>query len=144
VWSFGPDDLRDQYELFGLVLGKAAERAADRLSEDELDELRAVVAEMRTTAEPGRLARLNDQFHATINRASGSRRLAWLVRLLEGSVPPGFEAGGWQLAAQHHAQILERLAARDREGAGRAMRDHISAAGEHALRVLTESGFWGD
>ena len=71
-----------------------------------------------------------------------SSKLAWLVRFLSGSVPRGYEAGGWQIANRHHATIIERLGARDAEGAGRAMRDHIRQSGEHALGVLAESGIW--
>ena len=52
------------------------------------------------------------------------------------------QAGGWQIANRHHATIIERLGARDAEGAGRAMRDHIRQSGEHALGVLAESGIW--
>jgi len=142
VWSFGPEDLADQYEVFGLVSGLAAERAARNLSDDELAKLRAVHAEMSESRDAERLELLNESFHMIINRASGSRRLAWLLRFLSGSVPRGYEAGGWQIANRHHATIIERLGARDSEGAGRAMRDHIRQAGEHALRVLAESGIW--
>ncbi|TMF86238.1 MAG: GntR family transcriptional regulator [Chloroflexi bacterium] len=142
VWSFGPEDLADQYEVFGLVSGLAAERAAQNLTDDELANLRAVHAEMSVSRDGERLELLNERFHMIINRASGSRRLAWLVRFLSGSVPRGYEAGGWQIANRHHATIIERLGARDAEGAGRAMRDHIRQSGEHALGVLAESGIW--
>ena len=142
VWSFGPEDLADQYEVFGLVPGLAAERAAQNLTDDELANLRAVHAEMSVSRDGERLELLNERFHMIINRASGSRRLAWLVRFLSGSVPRGYEAGGWQIANRHHATIIERLGARDAEGAGRAMRDHIRQSGEHALGVLAESGIW--
>ena len=142
VWSFGPEDLADQYEVFGLVSGLAAERAAQNLTDDELANLRAVHAEMSVSRDGERLELLNERFHMIINRASGSRRLAWLVRFLSGSVPRGYAAGGWQIANRHHATIIERLGARDAEGAGRAMRDHIRQSGEHALGVLAESGIW--
>lgn len=144
VHSFGPEDMADQYEVFGFVSGLAAERAARNLTDEELAKLRDVHAEMSASRDPERLEVLNERFHTIISRASGSRRLAWLVRFLSGSVPRGYEAGGWKIAHRHHAEIIERLAARDAEGAGRAMRDHIHQSGQHALRVLAESGFWQD
>lgn len=144
VWSFGPDDLRDQYEVFGLVSAMAAERAARNLSAGDLEELQRITRDLAGESDPERQERLNDRFHAVINRASASRRLSWLLRLLGGAVPRGYEAGGWEEAARHHEAIVERLAAGDAAGAGSAMRDHIRAAGEHAIRVLTRAGFWAD
>jgi DNA-binding GntR family transcriptional regulator len=142
VWSFGPEDLRDQYEVFGLVSGLTAERAARNLTDDDLDELRRVQTEMTATTDGKRLEQLNDRFHSIINRGSDSRRLAWLVRLLSGSIPRGYEVGGWEIANRHHAEIVDRLGERDAAGAARAMREHIRESGEHALRVLGDSGFW--
>ena len=142
VWSFGPEDLAAQYEVFGLVCGLAAERAAAALGPDEVAELRRLQEEMDLSDDIARREQLNDRFHAIINRGSGSRRLAWLVRLLSGSVPPGYELGGWDLAGRHHARIVDRIEAKDGPGAGAAMREHIRASGEHALKVLAASGFW--
>jgi DNA-binding GntR family transcriptional regulator len=144
VWSFGPDDLRDQYEVFGLVSAIAAERAARHLTPDEVDELRRITHDMADETDAARLERLNDRFHAIIARASRSRRVGWLLGLLGGAVPRGFEVGGWEAAARHHEEIVDRLAAGDADGSGRAMREHIRRSGEHAIRVLTRAGFWSD
>jgi len=142
VVRLSPSDLLDQYEIFALVSGMAAGRAARRLTDGELAELRALVTEMKSSRDIGLQESANYRFHAIINKAAGSRRLAWLIRLLVSSVPRGYESGGWRLAAEHHANIVERLAARDEEGAAAAMRTHILSAGEVAVRALTESGFW--
>jgi DNA-binding GntR family transcriptional regulator len=144
VWAFGPDDLRDQYEVFGLVSAMAAERAARNLTPEQVDELRSITRQMADERDAEQQERLNDRFHAVINRTSGSRRLRWLLQLLGGGVPRGYELGGWKEAARHHEEIVDRLAEGDAAAAGRAMREHIRSSGEHAIQVLTRAGFWSD
>jgi DNA-binding GntR family transcriptional regulator len=98
---------------------------------------------MDAEADPAELERLNSRFHEIVNRASGSRRLTWMLGLLASSVPASYhDEGGWQLAAEDHRQILDRLAAHDRKGAGKAMRAHIKRTREVALEALDRAGLW--
>lgn len=143
VWELSPEDIGDQYEIYGIVSGMAAERAAEGLSEEQLETLRGLIDRMDGEADPAELERLNSRFHEIVNRASGSRRLTWLLGLLASSVPASYhDEGGWQLAAEDHRLILDRLAARDREGAGEAMRNHVRRTGEVALEALGRAGLW--
>ena len=143
VWELAPDDIGDQYEIYGIVSAMAAERAAEGLTEEQLEALHGLIDRMDAEADPAELERLNSRFHEIVNRASGSRRLTWMLGLLASSVPASYhDAGGWQLAAEDHRQILDRLAARDRKGAGEAMRKHVKRTGEVALEALERAGLW--
>ena len=143
VWELEPEDIGDQYEIYGIVSGMAAERAAEGLGEEQLQALDQLIDRMDGESDPAELERLNSRFHEIVNRGSGSRRLTWMLGLLASSVPASYHAeGGWQLAAEDHRRILDRLAARDREGAGEAMRAHIRRTGELALEALGHAGLW--
>jgi len=143
VWELEREDLGDQYEIYGTVSGMAAERAAENIGEEQLEALQELIDRMDGESDPAELERLNSRFHEIVNRASGSRRLSWLLGLLASSVPATYhDEGGWQLAAQDHRKILDRLRAHDRAGAGEAMRAHVSRTGEVALAALERAGLW--
>jgi DNA-binding GntR family transcriptional regulator len=143
VWMLRPEDIGDQYEVYGVVSGMATERAAEALSEEDLDALRTLIDRMDGESDARGLEQLNARFHGIINRGSGSPRLTWLLGLLASSVPVSYhDEGGWELGAEDHRLIVDRLAARDRKGAGDAMRAHIHKTGELALEALGRAGLW--
>jgi DNA-binding GntR family transcriptional regulator len=147
VAELEPDDVRDHYYIFGLVSGLAAERAAERLTEDELDELGALVDEMDEVTDPERLETLNFEFHQLINRAGGSGRQLAILRILAASLPARFYSftEAWPAEARrHHHEILASLRRRDAAAARYATVDHLRAGGEIAVEMLRERGFWAE
>lgn len=141
------DDVRDHYQIFGLVAGLAAERAATNLTDDELDELDGLLTEMETSDSPEIQERLNEAFHRAINLAGRSRRLTSVLSLLGKSLPSRFYEfhTGWSATAnEDHRRILDALRRRDAEAAGRALADHLRQGGDHAVRFLESTGFWTD
>ena len=145
VWELAPEDIGDQYEIYGIVSGMAAERAAENIGDEQLEALRELIDRMDAETDPAELERLNSRFHEIVNRASAARRLTWMLGLLASSVPASYhDEGGWQLAAEDHRQILDRLAAHDRKGAGEAMRKHVKRTGEVALEALDRAGIWNE
>ena len=145
VAELQPDDVRDHYYIFGLVSGLAAERAAERLTDAELEALEALVAEMDEVADPERQETLNFEFHQLINRAGGSGRQLAILRILASSLPARFYsfAEEWPAKARkHHHEILAALRRRDARAARYATVDHLRAGGEVAVEMLQERGFW--
>lgn len=136
VWDFRRQDILDQFEVYAIVSGLATERAAAKLSQDEIAALRRSVDEMTEHKDPDQREAANDRFHAIINRASRSPRLMWLLGLLASSVPSGFHDAGWEIAARDHLEIIEHLESGDAKAAAQAMRDHIRHTGTHAVRFL--------
>lgn len=140
-----PDDVRDHYRIYGLLSAMAAERAAEQLTEADLDELDLLLTRMDAEPLSDSLEDLNFAFHRIINRAGGSNRLAAVLGSLADSIPTRFYefTTGWsKLAAEHHRIILIALRARDAEAAGAAMAEHLTSSGDYAVRLLAESGFW--
>ncbi|HEX5493487.1 MAG TPA: GntR family transcriptional regulator [Mycobacteriales bacterium] len=126
-------DLRAVLESFGARL------AARRVSAADLDELRALAAEMETAARSGRpdrlddVAALNNRFHGAVLAASGNRRLRQLAQATV-AVPlvlrtfQRYSAERLQRSLRHHREIVDALAARDESWAEAIMRTHILSA----------------
>jgi len=145
VASLTPEDVYDHYAIYGLISSLAAERAAERLPESDLDELERIIDGMERAQDPGEHEELNFAFHRIINQAGASRRLISVLRLFSLDIPSRFFefTPDWnaKAVAQHRA-IVERLRAGDAAGAGAAMRDHLRSGGEQAVRALDAAGFW--
>ena len=143
VADLTPDDIIDHYELFGVVAGRAAAMAAVSLKDDQIAELTAI--HERFSRDSGEdLSALNNAFHRVINSAA-PRRTRWLLRHLARSVPALYYEfiEGWDSqAVHHHAAILEAIAARDPDGARRAMEEHLHESGAAAAEFLQRHGYW--
>jgi DNA-binding GntR family transcriptional regulator len=138
-------DIMDHYRIFALVAGLAASRAATSLTDEQLDELRAVHASFASATDSDAQARWNHEFHRLINRAGGSRRLVSVLALLSRSLPVKyFEfVPNWaETSARHHARILTALEEHDAHEAQRLMEHHIAESGELAVEILQEMGYW--
>lgn len=143
-----PDDIYDHYHIYALVAASAAERAADRITDSDLDELERLINEMqqwesRESAVGQEI--LNERFHRIVNRAGGSRRLNSVLRSLALGIPSRLyhETRGWTSTAQdEHREILRALRARDGVAAARAVAAHIDSGAQHAVKSLHASGFW--
>ncbi|HEY1570457.1 MAG TPA: GntR family transcriptional regulator [Pseudonocardiaceae bacterium] len=143
-----PDDIRDGYYLNAVLASMAARRAATRISEDELAELKQIHTKLGKAAKAGdrhEASRLNWAFHRTVNRAANSARLTALLRMTATSIPhSAFEmVDEWpDLAQADHARILDALSAHDGEEAARIMQRHIEAGSEPMLTELRQR--WSD
>lgn len=141
------EDVRDHYQMYGIVEGIATRRAATRLTDEQVSALSQVMREMHAGDDPERQERLNQEFHRAINIAGGSPKLLSVLQLLAKTMPASFYefASGWAaVAAEQHNRIMEALRNRDPDEAERAMRDHIVSGGEYAIGMLEESGFWAE
>lgn len=145
VAELQPEDVLDQYEVYGLVAGIAAARAAERLSADELDQLRKAHQQFCKAKGGAAQQRANESFHQIINRTA-SRRLRSVLGLLARSLPSQhymFDTDWAKLAADHHEKILFAIERRDVAGARAAMAEHLIASGHEAVVALRAKGFWG-
>jgi Transcriptional regulators len=145
VASLTREDILDHYQLFGMVAGIAAERAATNLTEADLDRLENVLDKLEASDSPEMRAQLNDEFHRIINLAGRSRRLMSVLKLLGKALPSRFYEfhTDWSTAADRdHREILAALKQRSPEAARQAVADHLRRSGEHAVRFLESTGFW--
>jgi DNA-binding GntR family transcriptional regulator len=148
VHAITRDDIRDHYTVFGLVAGLAVERAATKLSDEQLTAVRHAYEDARAThLDTGALESAYFEFHRLINRAGAGQRLRSQLRLLAKTIPGELFAAqsAWQAPAQDdHRNLLEAVDQRDGALAAEVMRAHLRRSGDFAVRALEAAGFWTD
>jgi DNA-binding GntR family transcriptional regulator len=147
VAAITPDDVLDQYTVYGLVSAYAAQRAAERITDEDLHALESWAEQMERLDGTAEQEELNSLFHGTINRLGGSRRLRSILRGLSNNLPTNFFGVRWHWSAhahEHHQLILKALRTRDGQLAFEMMYNHLRTSGEHAVQMLQEAGFWND
>ena len=139
VASLTREDTEEVFELRLLIEGYAVRKAAERIDGATLDELDALVTEMRTAAQ-GRgddvlekLADLNHQFHTKVLNAARSTRITTLVNsvIVASLMVRTFEsysAEEREQSLRHHRELVRALRAADPEWAASVIHNHIRAA----------------
>lgn len=151
VVALSPDDLNDIYAMRALLEGLAAEAAAERITQDELAEMRALLSETYVTEDPESVPRAreaNRRFHTVFIEASRRRFLIRILRQLWDWIDPlmlysrtaeteiGEETRRrWGRRDRHqHTRLLEALEA----GAGKRARQLAQDAVEEAWENLSD------
>jgi len=134
VNSFGPDDVREIYDLRFLLEPYAVERAMEHLEEAEIAELGELVDRMEAAAMDGdgkAYVQLNQDFHMRLYEASGHQRLIRMVRSLWSSRPlfdPIESRGGFDDSVSEHRDIMRAIVEGDVAAARTAVEEHITAS----------------
>lgn len=137
-------DVRDLFQVQAYIAGELAARAAEHLTDAEIDRLGSVQDELTEAERAGEtdlVDSLNHEIHRTINKASGSARMASLLNLTVNYVPLRFfgTIEGWPSASAHdHGEILAAVRARDPQAARTAMTAHIEHIGELLVAHLAK------
>jgi DNA-binding GntR family transcriptional regulator len=148
VRELSKDDFLEAYQVREALEATAARLATGRLGEEDLARLEQLTATMEEHAERGEVDAFfeaNAAFHAALVEASGNRRLRDLYAQLLGQMNRyrrrslALRGSLHQSVAEHRA-ILDALAARDPERAGRLMADHIRVP-QQRLEALTDEEF---
>ncbi|MCD2194654.1 GntR family transcriptional regulator [Actinomycetospora endophytica] len=147
--AFTEQDVRDLFWVQAQLASELAARAAVRITPEQLDQLEAVlVAEERAGLdESQRLVDLGHAFHRAINRAAGSRRLAFLLGAAARQLPPRFflsMAGRVAGAREDHRGLVEALHRGDADRARELMHRHVLAGADELIEVLVTSGLWAE
>lgn len=124
-------DVADTFDVIAGLEGQSGGLAAQRITEPQLAEIRALHYEMRaafTRRDLSTYYRLNALIHTHINAAAANRVLTqtWSnvnARLQALRFRSNFDEAKWKRAMKEHDKMIELLAARD-------------AAGLHALLVM--------
>jgi DNA-binding GntR family transcriptional regulator len=144
--------LQDLTEIRLTVEGLAARRAAQRITDQELEEIEQLNAELLRAAvrnDRGAEARINEQFHFHLYRAAQSSELLRIIEHLWLQVGPYLawllKQGHWPARVRgargfrHHKDILQGLRRHDPEQTEAALRaDLLTAAdvlAEHARQL---------
>ena len=135
-------EVREAYAIRALLEGHATRLAATRLSEQELDLLKSLHVSMRELRSVGDLhacSAINDRWHVTIYRASGSKLLEKMIRMAWTACPLDAiwsVAGRSTSSISEHERVMNALLARDADEADRAMADHIRGGERTVLKYI--------
>jgi DNA-binding GntR family transcriptional regulator len=138
------DEIREILAIRAALEGLAAELAAAHARPQHLRRFAALLEQMDAAVAAGdttALARLNEQFNATLYAAAGSRRLSEMLGSLREQAA-NFARRGYGVpgraveAVQEHHRIVEAVAARDGERAAREAREHVRRSEANLLAGL--------
>lgn len=130
------DDIRDIFEAHALIAGELAARAAERASNEEVAVLGEIHERLLRAASQGNtdeLELVNHEFHRSLYRLSGSKRLRWALNNFNKYVPRAFysQIDGWaETTASDHGEIFLAVKAHDATAARICMAQHIRNSGE--------------
>jgi DNA-binding GntR family transcriptional regulator len=141
VVQFSAEDAEEVYAIRRRLEPFAVELAARAMTSEAMGEIKSLFTELNKAARRRQLEKyieINTSFHMAIYEASGMVRLVRIIRGLYSGVPsltPIVLEGRIVRSQEEHAEIVDRLTARDGAGAARAMDRHI----ENALAELQKS-----
>lgn len=137
VNTYTADDLDDLYQLRALLEGYAAHRAAARISEAEIKQLRQSCERFEQLSDDKtdvqRLVKENVFFHDAILEAAGSPRLTAMVRRVF-DLPLIYKSYIWyspnqkQISLHAHRQLVRALADRDSDRCQWIIKEHVLEA----------------
>lgn len=136
-------EIVDVFEIRGALEGLAAELAADRASEDKIEEMERCLVELSEMIEIKdlkRIVEIDAQFHETLYASSRNERLGQILSLLREQIQrfrtrTMTHPARMKVALEEHRRIIEAVAARDVEAARRFAQQHIESA-ENSLMTL--------
>ena len=144
VVAMSPADVRDAFEVMAALEGLAGELAAARITDDEVDGLRALQAEMDAAHAAQDLPayyRVNREIHDRLNAIAANPVLANAYRALNARLHSlrfrsNLNQAKWDRAVAEHRSMIAALAARD----GAALRDllirHVRAKQQAVLASM--------
>jgi DNA-binding GntR family transcriptional regulator len=138
------EQLTEMYEALAEFEGLCARLSAVRMTPMEKKRLEMLNASRESRMAKGNrddFAALNIEFHEAIYQGSHSRSIASVARSFRQRVDPfrilQFSPGHTEHSFGEHDQIVQAILASDAVGAWRAMRDHVTRVGVHAIENLS-------
>ncbi|MBY0527834.1 MAG: GntR family transcriptional regulator [Gemmataceae bacterium] len=145
VAAFARQDIQEIYEMRIVLECAAIERAAKRLGDAQLAELRQeadAIAEAPSTARNWSMRAIDFdiQFHDTLAAAAGNSRLHAEITKVRHLVRAFCRMSGYpdnlRQAMEEHCRILAALEGRDAAGARRAMAAHVQSRLDAVLHEI--------
>ena len=128
-------DVDDIYTIRMRIEGLAARRAAEKISEQQLEALREIVELQEfyvSRKDFLQVWHLDNRFHETLYEGCGSRPLKQMLTLFHNYIQKAREAtvraGRAEGSTQEHRAVLDAISARDPEAAEERMVIHVTNA----------------
>jgi DNA-binding GntR family transcriptional regulator len=145
VAPLSKQDIVDVFTLQGDIAGELAARAAGRLTPEHLTDLSTVDGRLAKAKRSADIETLEFEFHRTVNRIAGARKLSWLLHTATRYTPARFLSSdpGWRATMRtDHAALLAAFAAGDPAAARAVMNRHFSDGADRLVKHLDDLGIW--
>ena len=137
-------DVLNTFEVLAMLEGMSGELAAQRITEEELTEMRALHYEMMACFARRDLSgyyRLNARIHGAINDAAANPVLSKTYRSINARVQSlrfrtNQNGAKWKHAVDEHEQMIEALAARDAAAMRKVLVAHLLRKRDTVLELL--------
>ena len=151
VAQMSAQDVADTFEVIAGLEGQSGELAAQRITEAELAEIRALHYEMMaawTRRDLPTYYRLNAQIHSQINAAARNPVLAQTWRTVNARLQAlrfrsNFDEAKWKRAVREHELMVELLAARDAAGLRALLVEHLMHKRDAVLELMKNGTLQG-
>lgn len=139
-------DIADVFEIRRALEGLAAELAADRITDEELEKLERYLVIISEQIEAGDLERVvetDTDFHTLLYQASRNFRLSQIISNLREQIQRFRTTslsypGRMKNALEEHRKIVEAISSRDGEQARRIAQEHIENAENSMMSVIQQ------
>lgn len=139
-------DVNHSFEVLAGLEGLAGELAAQRITDEELAELRALHYEMLACHARSDLSgyyRINAQIHTAINSAARNPVLSKAYHTINARVQSlrfrtNQDGANWKLAVKEHDQMVQALEARDGAVMRRVLVEHLEHKRDTVLALLRD------
>jgi DNA-binding GntR family transcriptional regulator len=132
VIGIGRDDIIDSFTILGVLTGQAAAWAAQRATDHEIHQLRALATDVAARSGDDSIGIANWRFHQDIHRTAHSPRLSAQIRQAARVVPSNFLTlfpEHEEHALDEHEQLIDAIAAHDTTAARTIAERHVLDAG---------------
>lgn len=144
-------DIVDVFEIRSALEGLAAELAAERITDEELEELERYLVKIAEAIEKGDLEKVvaNDtDFHSLLYQASRNQRLSQIINNLREQIQRFRTTslsypGRMKTALEEHRKIVEAISARDGELASKLAHEHIENAENSMMNMIQQDKKYG-
>jgi DNA-binding GntR family transcriptional regulator len=144
VAQMSAQDVADTFEVIAGLEGQSGELAAQRITDAELAEIRALHFEMMaafTRRDLPTYYRINAQIHTLINAAARNPVLAQTWRNVNARLQAlrfrsNFDEAKWKRAVKEHERMVELLGARDAAGLRSLLIEHLMHKRDAVLELM--------
>jgi DNA-binding GntR family transcriptional regulator len=144
VTSPSAEEIADMLQVLGVLEAFAGERACALITQDEINEIKALQYEMLAAYARGdrlRYFKLNQSIHLAIVKAAHSETLLDMhgrlnARLYRVRYLSNLRNELWGSAIEEHSQILSTLEKRDAQGLSALLRKHLKSTWEKCSDYL--------
>jgi DNA-binding GntR family transcriptional regulator len=133
VNGFTVQDVHNFFDLRVILESVAVELAISRITDEQLETLTSLVPDDTPNDDMPKRLRRNVDLHYSLALLSGNDRLASLVKGLMSEMQRMIAAG---YVPEEHEKLMAAMKERDPRRAVEAMRNHINAVREKALRLV--------